>query len=222
MKQGKIASWTAEVWEKSLPIYKDILRLPFILELADGTLSRERFSRYIAQDEIYLGNYGRQMEEFARLLDDEGEKAMFTAFAQSGMESEKAMHQLLIERGGIDCNVLPSPVTLAYNGHTQQAIDGGVKEIVLAALLPCMWIYNRVGLDILDMARGNGSLDGNPYREWILEYGNEEFTAGVNSVVEMIDRWAALCDDATRDAMTAAYLEAARYEYEFWDYGYRG
>ena len=222
VENNKSKTWTAEMWEESLPIYESILEQPFIRELADGSLSQERFSRYIAQDEIYLGNYGKQMEAFAELLDDADEKAMFKAFAEAGMESEKAMHQLLIERCDIDCDVQPSPVTLAYGEHSRKAIESGVKEIALAALLPCMWIYNRVGLDILDTARKKNCLDGNPYKEWILEYGNEEYCAGVRSVLEMADRWAARADADTRKAMKTVYLEAARYEYDFWDYGYRG
>ena len=222
MENENAKTWTAEMWEESLPIYESILEQPFIRELADGSLSQERFSRYIAQDEIYLSNYGKQMEAFAELLDDADEKAMFKAFAEAGMESEKAMHQLLIDRCGIDCDVQPSPVTLAYGEHSRKAIESGVKEIALAALLPCMWIYNRVGLDILDTARKKNCLDGNPYKEWILEYGNEEYCAGVRGVLEMADRWAARADADTRKAMKTVYLEAARYEYDFWDYGYRG
>lgn len=61
-------SWTLSVWEKSLPVYEAILAQPFIKELADGSLSAERFSRYIAQDELYLGTYGRQMFQIAGLL----------------------------------------------------------------------------------------------------------------------------------------------------------
>ena len=53
-----------------------------------------------------------------------------------------------------------------------------------------------------------------------LEYGNEEFTAGVNQVLEMVDSWAAQADDETRQKMDYYYLKAALYEYAFWDYGY--
>src|SRR5574344_1585982 len=93
--ERKDMSWTLSVWEKSLPVYEAILAQPFIKELADGSLSAERFSRYIAQDELYLGTYGRQMFQIAGLLADPSEREMFTAFAQSGIDGEKAMHQLL-------------------------------------------------------------------------------------------------------------------------------
>ncbi len=211
-------SWTENVWNKSLRIYNSILEEPFIRELAGGTLSEDRFARYIAQDEVYIGNYGRQMFELADKMKDAADREMFRSFAQSGIDSEKMMHELLIERFGINTEVKASMVTKAYNAHTQKAVDSGSREIGLAAMLPCMWIYNRVGLHILSIAK----LDGNPYREWIEEYGNVEFTAGVNSVLEMIDSWAAAADGQTRAGMDRAYLEAALFEYAFWDFGYRG
>ena len=79
-----------------------------------------------------------------------------------------------------------------------------------------MWIYNPVGLHILEHSK----LDSNPYKEWILEYGQEEFTTGVNKVLRMIDSWASKADKETREKMDYYYLKAALYEYAFWDYGY--
>ena len=199
-------------------IFEKIKELPFIKELADGSLDPSRFDRYIAQDEVYLGNYGRQMFLLADMMTDPAQQEMFRLFAQTGLDGEKAMHELLIARFGIDTQVSSSEVTSAYNSHTQAAIDSGSKEVALAAMLPCMWIYNEVGHHIYDIA----SMDGNPYKEWVMEYQNEEFTAGVNAVLEIADGWAAAADDATRDKMSQAFLEAALFEYAFWDYGYNG
>lgn len=209
-------TWSSEVWKKSLSIYNDILELDFLKELADGTLSDEAFGRYIAQDEIYLKNYYHQMQMLADLMEDEQDKELFLAFAQSGMEGEKAMHDMLIEKYGIETEVLPSKVTTDYNTHICEGISTGNPCIALAAVLPCMWIYNRVGLHILEHSK----LEGNPYKEWILEYGNEEFTIGVNQVLEMVDNWASRADEQTLKAMDYYYLKAALYEYAFWDYGY--
>ena len=201
-----------------MPLYEAILRLPFIKELSDGSLPERKFGRYIAQDELYLASYGRQLFQFTDLLQDPYEKEVFTSFASSSLEGEKAMHQLLIEKGGLDLKVQPSKVTLGYNAHTQAAIDTGVKELALAAILPCNWIYNRVGLDILSRSR----LEGNPYKDWILEYGNEEFTSGVKMLVGMIDRWAEEAREELIAGMNKEFLEALRFEYAFWEYGYNG
>lgn len=212
------SSWTREAWAEALPIFNQIISHPFIKELAAGTLATSVFDRYLAQDELYIGNYGRQMFELAELIDDPAAHEMFVEFAREGIEGEKMMHALLIDRFGIDTKVLPSPITADYNAHTQAALATGSKEIGLAAMLPCMWVYNEVGKYILSIA----SVDGNPYAEWIREYGNEAFTEGVNSVLQLVDSYAAAASPETRKRMTEEYLAATRYEYYFWDYGYCG
>ncbi len=211
-------SWTQEIWKKSAKIYNAIIQHVFIKELASGTLSVDRFNRYLAQDEVYIGNYGRQMFEFAEMIDNPEQKKFFLAFAQSGIDSEKVMHSLLISRFGADVKVKSSIVTTMYNNHTQMAIQSKSKEISLAALLPCAWVYNEVGKHILQIAK----IDDNPYKEWILEYGNENFTAGVNSLLTLIDDWAETIDESTRNVMSKVFLEATLFEYAFWDYGYYG
>lgn len=211
-------TWTREAWDAAQDIYDDIIAHPFIKELAAGTLDTARFDRYLAQDELYIGNYGRQMFELAELIDNPESREMFREFAKAGIEGEKAMHELLIARFGIDTAVEPSVITAEYNAHTQAAIATGSKEIALAAMLPCMWVYNEVGQYILRTAK----VGGNPYEEWIREYGNDEFTAGVNEVLRLADSYAAAADAETRKRMTSAYVEATRYEYLFWDYGYTG
>lgn len=211
-------SWSREVWKKSARIYDSILGLDFLNELSKGTLSNHAFARYIAQDEIYLKNYYKQMYMLADLMEEEQDRNLFLSFAQSGMEGEKALHDMLIEKYGIDTEVEASRVTDGYNAHICEGIATGNPCIALASVLPCMWIYNQVGLHILNHSK----LESNPYMEWILEYGQEEFTTGVNKVLKMIDVWAAKADKETREMMDHYYLKAALYEYAFWDYGYHG
>lgn len=211
-------SWSQKVWRASEKIYKGILEQNFIREIADGSLSLDRFARYIAQDEIYLKGYYMHMMEAARMMDTQENRELFLSIAESGMEGEKVMHEFLIRRYGIDTDVPASKVTSDYVSTIEEGIATGNRCIALAVMLPCMWIYNRVGLHILQNAR----LEGNPYKEWILEYGNEEFTEGVRTVLGIIDGWAADADELTVKKMTDFYLKAALYEYAFWDYGYEG
>ena len=65
-------------------------------------------------------------------------------------------------------------------------------------------------------------MEGNPYREWIEEYGNEDFSAAVGKVLDLIDLYASLTDEATRKEMTLQFVEGVQFEYHFWDYEYRG
>lgn len=212
-------SWSESVREKTETEFKAILELPFIKELAAGTLPGALFSRYMEQDEIYLGVNARQMKEYAALLKNPSDRALFEAFAASSLESETDMHALLSERFGIKAaGAAASRVTEAYCAHTQAAIDSGGKEVALAALLPCLWVYNMVGLHILGCAR----LDGNPYREWIEAYGDEAFSDGVRQVLEMVDAMAENGSEELRSEMDRQFSEAVELEYAFWDYAYYG
>lgn len=210
--------WSEEAWTEASGIYAEIIGHPFINELANGSLSGERFKRYIAQDELYLGNYGRQMFKFADMIENPEQKEMFVQFAKNGLEGEKAMHELMIERFGIEVSAKPSPATYDYNAHTESAISTGCKEIAFASLLPCIWIYNEVGKYLLSIAK----IDGNPYREWIEEYGNDDFSSAVIKVISLIDEYASQTDKLIRDEMKRQFCEGVRYELEFWEFAYNG
>lgn len=211
-------SWTKEIWEASLPIYNRIISHPFIKELAEGTLATERFVRYIAQDEIYIKNYGEEMFLMADMMPDEQMREMFRELAKGGMEAEGAMHALLIERFGINTAVEPSDVTAGYMAHTRRHINSGSLAHAMAAMLPCMWIYNEVGLYIYAHRNPNP----NPYAEWVATYASEDFTECTRLILELCDLIAEEATPEVREEMREAYLTAAEYEWAFWNWGYYG
>lgn len=211
-------SWCQEVWQASSKIYSSILGHEFIKELSDGTLPVEKFALYIAQDEIYLKSYYRDMLTLADIMESPEEKELFKSIAISGMEGEKAMHDLLINRYSIETCIPESTVTRDYTETIRKGVESGDQAIALAAILPCMWIYNRVGLHIL----GTAKEENNPYKEWILEYGNEELSKATRTVLDIIDAWARKAGKETREKMTFYYLKGALYEFAFWDYAYYG
>jgi thiamine-phosphate pyrophosphorylase len=217
IKQHTSMSWTQQAWEASLPIYERIIAHPFIKELAEGTLATERFVNYIAQDEIYIKNYGEEMMMLADMLPEGPMQQMFREYAKEGMEAEGAMHQLLIDRFGIDTAVEPSPTTSGYMAHTRRHINSGSLPHSLAAMLPCMWIYNEVGLYIYRHRNPNP----NPYAEWVATYASAEFTDGTKAILEMCDRIAAEASEEVKRDMMEAYMVAAEYEWEFWDWAYQ-
>ena len=85
-----------------------------------------------------------------------------------------------------------------------------------AALLPCFQIYYEVGRHLYGIAAPS-----NPYQAWIDTYRDEAFGDAVRAVLRHTDDAFAAATAADRDAMRAAYLRAARYEWMFWDSAYR-
>ena len=87
---------------------------------------------------------------------------------------------------------------------------------MVAALLPCFWIYWDVAGAITRQAAPD-----NPYRAWIDTYADPRFGEAVQMVIEFADQAAAGATPATRASMLAAFARSAQYEYLFWDGAYQ-
>jgi len=87
--------------------------------------------------------------------------------------------------------------------------------VLVAALLPCFWIYWDVGCAI-----AGKSASDNPYRAWIDTYADPRFGEAVQGVIATADRAADAATTATRARMLAAFTRAAQYEWLFWDGAY--
>jgi thiaminase len=106
--------------------------------------------------------------------------------------------------------------------------------VALAAVLPCFTIYLEVGTLLqaglppttpASPADGDGGGEGggapHPYAEWIGTYGGDAFRTATARTAALADRLAAAAGPAARAAMRAAFLEAARHEFLFWDAAHR-
>ena len=86
----------------------------------------------------------------------------------------------------------------------------------MGALLPCYWINWRVGKTLVE----RGSPDP-LYQRWIDTYASEEFGAIVSEVLQLTDRIGANLGVEERERMRQHFLTGARYEWMFWEMGYR-
>lgn len=204
--------WSNSAWKAAEPIYNEILRLPFIAELKDGTLSAERFNFYISQDNLYINVYSRVLAHIASRLDNMKYVEDFLKFAGDGVYMEKALHSLYVSDGPRTM----SPACLLYTSLLKaQAYENVAVEA--AAILPCFWIYWAVGRHIFQTAK----IDGNPYAEWIKAYSNEEFDKSNARAIEICDDLAANSSDDVRSRMTDIFVQAARMEWLFWHSAYQ-
>lgn len=208
----KSAKWSDEAWRASEKIYEAIKRLPFITELADGTLSPERFRFYISQDSQYIDDYSRTLSAIAARLPEMADAAQFMEFALDGVAVEKALHTQFCP----DRSMGKSSVCLFYTSLLKSH-DSQPVAVAAAAILPCFWIYQKVGEYLLESA----TLEGNPYREWIETYGDPAFDISTRKAIDICDRLADSAEERTRRLMTEAYVECSRLEWMFWDSAYK-
>src|SRR5579864_4896048 len=165
-------AFTNALWAAIEPIYGAIRKHPFLTGLADGTLPRDRFAFYITQDSLYLREFARALAALAARAPDEA-VALFGRHLVDALKVEMALHESFVRELGLHPEQVNgaelAPTCLAYTSYLLAATLGRPFHEGLGAVLPCYWIYQNVGKELL--ARGSP----NPlYQSWIATYGGDE------------------------------------------------
>jgi thiaminase/transcriptional activator TenA len=213
-------SFTGELWQGSTGIYRAIMAHPFLEGLADGSLPAGSFAFYVVQDALYLQDYARVLATVASCAADSAHTEMFARHAASVVSVERQLHDSLLADLGLDPAVVdaaePAPTTLAYTSYLLAAARCGSYAEGVAAVLPCYWIYREVGREL----QRRGSPDPR-YQRWIDTYGGEEFDAEVREVLTAADQLGPGLAAAERARAHQRFRASSRYEWMFWDMGYR-
>lgn len=213
-------SLTAELWSDITDIYDSILVHPFIAGLTDGTLPPESFAFYIVQDALYLRQYAAALAAVASRAPSAEAAAMFARHSAQAVATELGLHACLLPEFGIDPRGIaaaePAPTNLAYTSYVLSVIRGGSYAEGLGAVLPCYWIYWEVGKELVR----RGSPDPR-FQRWIDTYGGEEFGTVVREVLAEADATGAFLSNAERARVRRHFRATSRYEWMFWDMGYR-
>ncbi|MEW4570210.1 thiaminase II [Tautonia sp. JC769] len=213
------AQFTDRLWNAILPIYDAILGHPFVTGLTDGRLSRDRFAFYVVQDAVYLRTFARALSVLASTAPDSGATSMFNRHASDAIAVEQSLHEGFLAELGLHPQQVDEaeacPNARAYCDFLMASTACHPFHEGLAAVLPCYWIYQRVGQQLLP----KGSPDP-LYQRWLETYGGEQFDEVVNQVLRLTDRIAETLTDEQRARMTSRFVVGTRYEWMFWDGAY--
>jgi thiaminase (transcriptional activator TenA) len=213
-------TWSQTLWRDIEPIFDAILAHPFLVGLTDGTLDPEVFAHYVAQDVHYLRDYARALAVVGAKAPTLEDTSMFARHAAEVYDVELGLHNTLLPELGLDpaqlAEVPVAPTTRAYTSYLLATVYSGSFADGLAAVLPCYWIYQRVGERLL----AGGSADPR-YQKWIDTYGGDEFAATVADVLALTDRVGPTLTPADETAARAHFVTTSRYEWMFWDAAHR-
>ncbi len=212
--------FSEEAWERTLGLREAIHRLPFNTELAAGSLRPERFRFYIMQDALYLAQYSRVLSLAAAKAPDTTSSQIFGHSALGAIAVEQRLHEHYLREFGVEPAAVaaaePAPDCLAYTSFLLAMAHQQPWEVLVAALLPCFWIYWDVASAIT-----SGAAPNNRYQAWIDTYADPAFGEAVARVIDIADRAAATATPVGRAAMLAAFGRSAQYEWLFWDGAYQ-
>lgn len=212
--------FSEEIRKEANPIWEASFKHPFVKGIADGSLPIECFRNYVMQDSYYLTHFAKVQALGAVKAEDLHTTNRMAVHAQGTYEAEMALHKSFSKRLGITeeerNNFKPAPTAYAYTSHLYRVSYSGHLGDVLAALLPCYWLYYEIG----EMLQGC-----NPeepiYQEWIAAYGGEWFKELVEEQIERINELAEKATHTDRERMKEHFVISSQYEYSFWEMAYR-
>lgn len=206
--------WTAALWAAGGETWHQILELPFVRALGDGTLDEDLFAFYLDQDALYLRDYSRALATLSARADTAQAQVHWAAGAHEAIAAESQLHEgWLANRARLGG---PSPITMGYTNFLRASAAGDDYVVGAAAVLPCYWLYEEVGAVLSSQNHAD-----HPYAEWLSMYGGEEFAAEVARSLAEVERAFEAASPAQRVRAAQAYLSACVYEREFFDQAHR-
>nr|WP_090276988.1 TenA family protein [Mycolicibacterium komanii]CRL70789.1 putative transcription activator [Mycolicibacterium komanii] len=198
-------SLAAQLWTENADVVAEVLANPFVRGIGDGSLERDLFAGYIAQDAFFLESFARA---YGLALARSSDTETLLAFADllAGVREELGLHASYAASWGIDmAGVEPAAATLAYTEFLLATAATAEVGVVCAAMTPCMRLYAHIGVALDSDAAG-------PYAKWVQTYADP----GFDEVASLLER---LLDQHARDipAARTAYRRAMRLELAFFD-----
>jgi thiaminase/transcriptional activator TenA len=202
-----------ESWEASF-------RHPFVTGVADGSLPVERFKYYVLQDAYYLSQFAKVQALGAAKAGDLYTSGRMAGHAQSTYQAELALHEKFGALLGITdeqrARFEPAPTAYAYTSHLLRAAYEGRLGDIVAAILPCYWLYCEIG-ERFKEARPEHPV----YQEWVNAYGSDWFRTLVQEQIGRLDAIAERASEEERVRMERHFVISSRYELAFWEMAYR-
>ena len=193
------------LWQQNADVTQRCLEHTFVRGLADGTLARDVFRHYVAQDAFFLRAFLKAYALAVAKCDDFERTRIFHEL-MAGVLDELDLHASYSAKLDIDLDcVKPYVATSAYTDFLLRVAWHGSLAEIMAAMVPCMRLYAHIGNELTSSLRPE-----QPYEDWIKTYSGDEFRQLCARLESLLDEVASDCP-AVRDA----YRYAMQCELDF-------
>ena len=176
-------SITKKLWKDNYEIALLSLNTKFVQGLKNGSLPKNIFQEYLAQDYFFLETFAKAYGLAVSKSKDKYSIRILSELLMSVSE-ELILHETYAKEWDIDLsNNYIKPATKNYTDFLDQVSKKLSSLEIIFAMTPCMRLYSWIGKSLSNMILNN------PYKEWILTYSNESFDNLAKSLEKIIDNY---------------------------------
>jgi thiaminase/transcriptional activator TenA len=178
-------SLSRDLWQANQDLAGACLNHPFVRGLADGSLPKERFAFYLAQDAFFLAAFARAYSAAAAKAPDWEGFSAFHALA-GGVLEELKLHEGYAAAWGVKLQeTKASAATRRYTDFLLATAYQHEAGVTATAMTPCMRLYAFLGQEL-----AKGGVPEHSYADWIRTYSAEDFAALAARLEHLVDRYA--------------------------------
>ncbi|HAF87838.1 MAG TPA: hypothetical protein DCG13_04660 [Legionellales bacterium] len=210
--------WGIKVARALESTWPRVTQHPFNHAIKTGQLPFKQFEQFIKQDKYYLKYYAYGLSQIAGKLSDPIQKEKLEQVAQSLFQTEQNMHKKYLPSNILATFFSPPTASLIiwpavqnYLNHLHTA-QHQAPMIALAAHLPCVMLYTRLGREMQPYISAN-----HPYKSWIESYGSAKFCHIEKTLVNVVELEAYQADEFTQTQALKAFMAAVDCEISFWN-----
>lgn len=200
------------VWEKGR-------QSPFIQEMRKGSLSDERFSRYLEQDDLYLTAYVRLCGRAIANAEDKKEIRIYLSLIDFSLATEIGTRENVLAGefdDPTDRKIVGLPGTEDYIRFLMSFMDDSDNRRILPALLNCMLTYDHIFTRIA----GDMDLAENKYSFFVRDYLTDRYAGYCRAWTDYAaDCYRKMSSDE-QDEFLQIMLAGANLENAFWAMAY--
>jgi thiaminase/transcriptional activator TenA len=199
---------------------------PFITQLVDGSLPRNKFRDYLVQDTLYLKEYTKVCAIAFVKAEDIAVMRYLYGIMQAVISDETQTHIAYLRDFGMsEADALAAPVKPPNRAYLDYMLRVAKEQDWLAGFIsttPCALSYYHVAQRAKAAAEAAGTLDGNYYRAWIDFYASPEYQAIYDSTVAFVDQQTAGITAQRQAQFSEIFQSASEHELAFWDMALAG
>lgn len=208
--------FTDQIYQLARPLWLKSIHHPFIKQLVSGQLSLSQFRFYLLQDRYYLSEFGKLHYLIADKLTDKKAIDFLLSGAKGLKNGEIEERKVFFDKLHItsqEIKLTPiSPTAYNYVNHMYAALYRGSVQQGIAALLPCYWLYNEIGKNLVKK-----SSPVSFYSQWLNTYASSTFTSSTQQIINLTNQVADKASQNIKQKMSQDFIRSSYFELHYWD-----